>query len=160
GSATSLAGGDFRYSTSELLGKNNLTFSSFFLKAFLPHASKDAAWGSQLNLPNDTWTVFGSYREVQKDFDATLGFVPRRGIRRCAWFLPAAPQPHLCVTRQTFFAFYGNYFAYPDNSLLLTRNLNFPCEWLLDSVDSFSGRSQETFERLTEDFMISPGVTI
>lgn len=160
GPSTSLAGSDFRYSTSELWGKNNLTFSLFFLKAFLPQTHKDAAWGSQLSLPNDTWTVFGSYREVQKDFDATLGFVPRRDIRRFGWFLEAAPRPHRWGTRQISCAFDGNYFADPETNLLLTRNVNFPCEWRMDSGDSFAMRTQETFERLTKDFTISPGVTL
>jgi hypothetical protein len=160
GPATSLAGSDFRYSTSELWDNKNLTFSLFFLKAFLPQAHKDAAWGSQLSLPNDTWTVFGSYREVQKDFDATLGFVPRRGIRRFGWFLEAAPRPHRWGTRQISCALDGNYFADPQTNLLLTRNVNFPCEWRLESGDSFATRTQETFERLTTDFTISPGVTL
>lgn len=160
GAATGLAGSDFRYSTSALWGNKNLAFSGFFLKSFLPKARKDLAWGSQLNLPNDTWTVFGTYREVQKDFDATLGFVPRKGIRRFGWFLEAAPRPHRWGTRQIACAFDGNYFVNPDTSLLLTRNVNFPCEWRLDSGDLLTVRTQETFERLTRDFAVSRGVTI
>jgi len=160
GAATSLAGSDFRYSTSELWGDKNLAFSGFFLKSFIPQARKDMAWGSQLNLPNDIWTVFGSYREVQKDFDATLGFVPRRNIRRFGWFLEAAPRPHRWGTRQVACAFDGNYFADPHTNLLLTRNINFPCEWRLDSGDALAVRTQETFERLSKNFEISSGVTI
>lgn len=160
GDATSLAGSDFRYSTSALWGNKNLALSGFFLKSFIPNAEKDAAWGSQLRMPNDTWTVFGTYREVQRDFDATLGFVPRRGIRRFGWFLQAAPRPRRWGTRQIACAFDGNYFADPNTNLLLTRNINFPCEWRLDSGDVVSVRTQETFERLSKDFKISRGVNI
>ena len=104
--------------------------------------------------------MFGSYREVQKDFDATLGFVPRRNIRRFGWFLEAAPRPHRWGTRQVACAFDGNYFADPHTNLLLTRNINFPCEWRLDSGDALAVRTQETFERLSKNFEISSGVTI
>ncbi|MBI3304650.1 MAG: carbohydrate binding family 9 domain-containing protein [Deltaproteobacteria bacterium] len=160
GAATGLVGSDFLYSTSTLWNDKNLAFSGFFLKSFIPKARKDLAWGNQLNLPNDTWTVFGTYREVQKDFDATLGFVPRKGIRRFGWFLEAAPRPHRWGTRQISCAFDGNYFADPDTNLLLMRNVSFPCEWRLDSGDLLTVRTQETFERLTQDFAISQGVTI
>jgi hypothetical protein len=104
--------------------------------------------------------VFGSYREVQKDFDATLGFVPRKDIRRFGWFLEVAPRPHRWGTRQVACAFDGNYFADPDTNLLLTRNVAFPCEWRFDSDDLVIVRTQETLERLTEDFAIHSGVTI
>ena len=160
GSATGLAGSDFRYSTSELWDNKNLSFSSFLLKSFIPKASKQLAWGSQLSLPNDTWNIFGTYREVQEDFDATMGFVPRKGIRRFGWFLQAAPRPRRWGTRQVSCAFDGNYFTDQDTNRLLTRNVNFPCGWRLDSGDSLSVRTLETFERLSKDFEISPGVKI
>jgi hypothetical protein len=86
--------------------------------------------------------------------------VPRTGFRRFGWFLQAAPRPHRWGVRQMACAFDGNYFADPDTNRLLTRNVNFPCELRLESGDFFVASTQETFERLTEDFPISPGVTI
>ena len=85
GPASGLAGGDFRYSTSELGGNKNLSWSAFFLKSFIPGATRDMAWGTALNMPNDTWELATSYHEVQEDFDATMGFVRRYGIRRFRW---------------------------------------------------------------------------
>lgn len=160
GTATGLVGGDFRYSTSRFLGEKNFTFSGFFLKSYIPGTTKNLAWGNQINLPNDTWTIFGTYREVQKEFDATMGFVPRKGIRRFGWYLEAAPRPGRWGTRQIACAFDGNYFANPDTSQLLTRNVNFPCEWRLDSGDAFNLRTQETFERLLAPFTVSDGIVI
>ncbi len=160
GPATGLAGGDFRYSTSELAGENNLEFSSFFLRSFVPGTTKNLAWGSQISLPNDTWRIFGTYREVQDDFEATMGFVPRNGIRRFGWFLQYAPRPALWQTRQVSCAFDGNYFADTDTRLLLTRNVNVPCEWRFESGDVLRFRTIQTFERLRSAFAISDGVTI
>lgn len=160
GETTGLVGSDFRYSTSDLWGNNNFALSAFFLKSFIPHARKNLAWGSQINLPNDLWRVFGTYREVQKEFDATLGFVPRKGIRRFGWFLEVAPRPGRWHTRQISCAFDGNYIVEPDSNLLLTRNVNFPCEWRFESGDIVAFQTQETLERLTADFAISRGITI
>ena len=160
GPATGLVGSDFRYSTSTLWGDKNLSWSGFFLKSFIPQAHKDLAWGSQIDLPNDTWEIFGTYREVQKEFDATLGFVPRKGIRRFGWFLETAPRPHRWATRQVSCAFDGNYIVDPDSNRLLTRHINFPCEWRFESGDRLSFLSEETFERLTTDFTISDGVVL
>jgi len=160
GPATGLIGNDFRYSTSALWGNKNLSWSGFFLKSFIPKARKDLAWGSQIDLPNDTWEIFGTYREVQKEFDATLGFVPRKGIRRFGWFLEAAPRPHRWATRQVSCAFDGNYIVDPDTHRLLTRHVNFPCEWRFESGDRLSFLTEETFDRLTEDFTISDRVVL
>lgn len=160
GTASGLVGGDFLYSTSRFLREKNLTFSGFFLKSYIPGTTKNLAWGNQINLPNDTWTIFGSYREVQKQFDATMGFVPRKGIRRFGWYLEAAPRPKRWRTRQIACAFDGNYLANPDSGQLLTRNVNFSCDWRFESGDSFNFRTQETFERLVEPFTISDGVVI
>ncbi|MSQ47633.1 MAG: hypothetical protein EXR78_04460 [Deltaproteobacteria bacterium] len=160
GKTTGLVGSDFRYSTSTFLGERNFAISAFFLKSFIPRTRKNLAWGSQINLPNDIWRVFGTYREVQKEFDATLGFVPRKGIRRFGWFLEVAPRPGRWYTRQISCAFDGNYIVEPDSNLLLTRNINFPCVWRFESGDALEFQTQETRERLTEEFVISRGVTI
>ncbi len=160
GAATGLYGNDFLYKTTKLLGDKNLTFSSFFEKSFIPGTNKNWAWGSQISLPNDIWSLFGTYREVQRDFDATMGFVPRKGIRRFGWFLRAAPRPKRWKTRQISCAFDGNYITDQDTNKLLTRNIVFPCDWRFDSGDILSFRTWEQFERLSDDFEISDGVTL
>ncbi len=160
GTATGLYGHDFLYKTTKLLGDKNLTVSSFALKSFIPGSKKKWAWGSQVHLPNDTWRVFGTYREVQKDFDATMGFVPRKGIRRFGWFVQAAPRPKFWKTRQISCAFDGNYITDQETDRLLTRNIVFPCEWRFDSGDVLSLRAWEQSERLTEEFEISKGVIL
>jgi hypothetical protein len=160
GKTTGLVGSDFRYSTSTFLGDRNFAISAVFLKSFIPRTRKNLAWGSQINLPNDLWRIFGTYREVQKEFDATLGFVPRKGIRRFGWFLEVAPRPGRWYTRQISCAFDGNYIVEPDSNLLLTRNINFPCVWRFESGDALEFQTQETLERLTEEFRVSRGVTI
>ncbi len=160
GLATGLAGGDFRYSTSELGGEKNLSWSAFFLKSFIPGATRDMAWGTALNMPNDTWEVSTSYHEVQEDFDATMGFVRRSGIRRFRWFVRAAPRPGRWATRQVSCGSGGSYYADPQTNQLLTRFVGFPCWWRFDSGDEIRAFTFASFQRLVEGFEISDGVTI
>ena len=160
GDATGLYGHDFLYRTTKLFGNQNLNISSFVLKSFIPGSRKNWAWGSQIDLPNDKWQIFGTYREVQRDFDATMGFVPRKGIRRFGWFMQVAPRPKRWKTRQISCAFDGNYITDQETNKLLTRNIVFPCEWRFDSGDIMTFRTWEQFERLTDDFEISNGVTL
>ena len=160
GDASGLYGHDFLYKTTRFLERRNLTLSSFVLKSFRPTARKNWAWGSQINLPNDTWTIFGTYREVQRDFEASMGFVPRTGIRRFGWFLQAAPRPGRWGTRQVACAFDGNYITDQSTNRLLTRNIVFPCEWRFESGDTLMFRAWQQLERLTEDFEISRGVRL
>ena len=160
GPASGMAGGDFRYSTSELGGNKNLSWSAFFLKSFIPGATRDMAWGTTLNMPNDTWEVSTSYQEIQEDFDATMGFVRRYGFRRFRWFVRAAPRPGRWATRQFSCGTAGSYYADPQTNGLLTRFVGFPCWWRFDSGDELRAFTFESFQRLVEDFEISDGVAI
>ena len=160
GPASGLAGSDFRYSTSELGGNKNLSWSAFFLKSFIPGATRDMAWGTALNMPNDTWEVSTSYHEVQEEFDATMGFVRRNGIRRFRWFVRAAPRPGRWATRQVSCGSGGSYYADPQTNQLLSRFVGFPCWWRFDSGDELRAFTFESFQRLVEGFEISDRVTI
>ena len=160
GPATGLAGGDFRYSTSELLGNKNLSWSAFAMKSFIPGATKDMAWGTVFNMPNDTWEIMTSYHELQDDFDATMGFVRRNGIRRFRWALLAAPRPRRWGTRQISCGSRGAYVADPDTNKLLSRFIGFPCSWRFNSGDMINLFTFDAFQRLVEDFEISDGVTL
>ena len=86
--------------------------------------------------------------------------MPRKDIRRFGWYVNAAPRPQRWGVRQVSCAFDGNYFADPETNLLLTCNVNFPCEARMESGNRILFRTQETFERLFTDFTISPGVVI
>ncbi len=160
GQATGLAGGDFRYSTSELWGNKNLSWSAFGMKSFIPGATKDMAWGTVFSMPNDTWEIMTSYHELQEDFDATMGFIRRNGIRRFRWSVLAAPRPQRWGTRQISCGSRGAYVADPDTNTLLSRFIGFPCSWRFNSGDMINLFTFGAFQRLVEDFEISDGVTL
>lgn len=160
GQASGLAGGDFRYSTSELWGNKNLSWSAFAMKSFIPGANKDMGWGTVFSMPNDTWEITTSYHELQDDFDATMGFVRRNGIRRFRWALLAAPRPRRWGMRQISCGSRGAYIADPDTNRLLSRFIGFPCSWRFNSGDMINLFTFDAFQRLVEDFEISDGVTL
>lgn len=79
-----LGGVDFAYRSSHLDGGRVLEATGFLQYADDIVRGGDAAWGFKLGYPNDrvNWQV--GFTDIGEDYDAALGFVPRRGIRE--WF--------------------------------------------------------------------------
>ena len=81
-----VVGPDFNYRTSTLFGNRVLQANAFFLYsnttgAGTPVTGEDMTWGFKLDYPNDrvNWSV--DVTEIGANFNAALGFVPRRAIR-------------------------------------------------------------------------------
>ena len=108
------------------------------------------AWGTVFSMPNDTWEIMTSYHELQEDFDATMGFIRRNGIRRFRWSVLAAPRPQRWGTRQISCGSRGAYVADPDTNTLLSRFIGFPCSWRFNSGDMINLFTFGAFQRLVE----------
>ena len=88
------AGVDVRLATSRFLGSQNLSATGWALHAARPGvASRNNAFGVFIDYPNDLWSGRLGLREVQQDFDPTVGFVTRAGFRRYAPSITFAPRP-------------------------------------------------------------------
>jgi hypothetical protein len=81
-----VVGPDFNFRTSDLFGDRVLQGNAFLLYSDTSgHGSEvtgdDTAWGFKLDYPNDRieWSI--DVTEIGDNFNAALGFVPRRGIR-------------------------------------------------------------------------------
>ena len=79
-----LGGVDFRFRTSDLANGRTLEATGFLQYADDVVRGTDTAYGFKLGYPNDVvnWQV--GHTRIGDEFDAALGFVPRRGIRE--WF--------------------------------------------------------------------------
>jgi len=77
-----LAGADFTYATSRLWGEKNLLVGVWGLVTERPDLGTDAtAHGFKVDYPNDLWDMQVTYKRIGRDFDPSLGFVPRRGVQ-------------------------------------------------------------------------------
>jgi hypothetical protein len=76
-----LGGVDFTYATSRLRGSKNLLVGAWALATDRAQLGNDAtAHGFAIDYPNDLWDINLIYKRIGRDFDPSLGFVPRRSV--------------------------------------------------------------------------------
>jgi len=77
-----LAGLDFNYRTSSFRGDKNVTGHAWVLTGDSTGVDTgQSAWGVKAGYPNDRIDWECGYSQIDENFNAALGFVPRRGIR-------------------------------------------------------------------------------
>ena len=76
-----LTGGDFTYATSRFRGNKNFLVGVWGLAMDRDGAGTDrTAHGLKIDYPNDLWDVFFAYKRIGRDFDPSVGFVPRPAV--------------------------------------------------------------------------------
>jgi hypothetical protein len=155
-------GVDFRLATSRFRGAQNLSAAGWLLRANGPGASgRNNAFGVQVDYPNDRWAAGFSAREVQRNFDPSVGFVTRRDFRRYQPGLTFGPRPrgHRYIRR---FQFGSTLDVLTDlRNDLLERTVNLTLlDVQLHSQDSFGLEASPTHERLDAPFEIRRGVIL
>ncbi|MCA9511489.1 MAG: carbohydrate binding family 9 domain-containing protein [Myxococcota bacterium] len=82
--SNSLAGVDFDFRDSDFLGTGQVVQGNVWAQNSFTEGGHgtEAAYGGELQLPNDHHFVFLNFRDIAKDFYPALGFVSRADIRR------------------------------------------------------------------------------
>jgi hypothetical protein len=156
---------DFALDTSEFRGSDNLNLSGYWAWNNNPDRERGHlgghAFGVRLAYPNDPWNSLFSYREWGEDHNPAIGFVPRVNIRRFSPQLNYAPRPnqHPWIRRFSF-GWDGVWIGNFEGQLLSTAQTFTAFSVDLHSGDSFRINIVPSFERLTEDFRIHPGVVL
>jgi hypothetical protein len=154
------AGLDFTYATSAFRGDKNFVVSLWGLATGRDDLGHDRqAWGTFVDYPNDRWDVNFNYKRIGRDFDPSLGFVPRAAIHRSSFGVNFAPRPNTWV-RQTRYEFRpsvttdlaGRWESYRVNVV--------PINWDLESGDDLEVGLTPTGERLVEPFEVADGIVI
>jgi hypothetical protein len=82
-SGSYLAGADFSYLTSSFLGDKNFSASVWGVVTGREGLGRDrGSWAFKIDYPNDKWDARLWYKRIGRDFDPSLGFVPRRAMQR------------------------------------------------------------------------------
>ncbi len=156
-----LAGADFTYATSGFRGNKNLLIGFWGLATAREDLGSDAtAYGFELDYPNDLWDLALTYKRIGKDFDPSLGFVPRPAVYvynlsvNNRTRLAHGPIQQLFHEFEPFVAtdLSGNWESY--------RVFFAPVNWRFRSGDRFEFNVNPTGERLVAPFEISDGVFI
>ena len=78
-----LSGVDFTYSTSSFRGNKNFSLNAYAVMTGREDLGDDrTAFAGKIDYPNDKWDMRLWYRRIGRDFDPSLGFVPRRAMQR------------------------------------------------------------------------------
>jgi hypothetical protein len=155
-----LGGIDFTYATSRFRGDKNLLVGVWGLATDREGLGRDAtAHGFKVDYPNDLWDMQITYKRIGRDFDPSLGFVPRRAVHLIngqannRTRLARGPLQQLFHQFQPFAAWdlSGRWESY--------RFFIAPINWRFRSGDRVELNTNPTGERLVEPFQIG-GVTI
>jgi hypothetical protein len=156
-----LGGVDFTYATSRFRGNKNFLVGVWGLATGRAELGDDAsAYGFKIDYPNDLWDIALTHKRIGRDFDPSLGFVPRRGVHLINFQINnrtrirGGPFQQLLHEFQPFVAtdLSGNWESY--------RIFTAPVNWRFRSGDRVELNVNPTGERLTAPFEVARGVVI
>jgi hypothetical protein len=148
-------GADIKLATSTLGGSKNLNFYLYGLKSKTEGLSgKDMAIGSELSYPNDFFNFTAGYLQIDENFVAGVGFLPRKNIRNSYGRLGLGPRPNkwgiLQIQIESEFDYITDF-----NNRLLTREIEFePIGFRFLSGEGASYEISHKYEMLDHDFNI------
>ncbi len=157
-----MGGADFTYQTSKFQGDKNLLVGVWGLtmdRAGLRGGGKSAL-GGKIDYPNDLWDVSFDYKRIGKEFDPSLGFVPRKGIQKFHLGCDYMPRPENSWIRQWFFESGLRYYTKLEGKWESYSFFTAPFHFENQDGDEFEFNVMPKGERLDEDFEIADGVVI
>lgn len=159
-----VGGADLGLRTTELFGDQTLEFDAFVVGSHttgMPENDDPVAIGGQVRMPNDEYRLLLEMFQVGEDFDAALGFVPRRGIRSYQLYLGYRPQPESIESIRRFnFDYSTQYVTDLDNRLDTVQHEVRPLTIVFESLDQLTLDIDHQLDAPIEEFEISDGVII
>ena len=134
--------------------------TGFVAKTESPHLSNDDMMGHvQLSWLSPGYRIYTEYTDVQDNFNAEVGFVPRIGIRRSKLHGQWNPRPGKWGIRQMDPMM--NIESWTDqNNRLLSRNVHHMIGFHFEDGSNFTLVANRKFEQLDVPFQIRDDVTI
>ena len=156
-------GGDVRLATSSFLGgSRNLDVNAYAARSVREGITeRDWSYGVSARYPNDRYDAQVAFKEVQSNFDPSLGFVQRPGVRmfRIAASFNPRPADFLDIQQMFHDIFYTRFTNLESGEVESWDVHVTPVDWHFSSGDNLHSLLdfRPTYERLFEPFQISPG---
>jgi hypothetical protein len=156
-----LGGVDFTYATSSFRGDKNLLVGLWGLATGRDGLEGDTtSYGASFSYPNDKWEAGAGYKRIGRNFDPSLGFVPRRSVQLIdlefenSTRLSRTPIQELShdVWSSLALDLSGQWESYEVSIS--------PVNWQFRSGDRIQFNANPQGERLIEPFEVSDGVVI
>lgn len=156
-----LGGADFTYATSRFRGDKNFLAGAWALATGRDGLGSDSsAYGFKIDYPNDKWDIALTHKRIGRDFDPSLGFVPRRGVHLINGQINNRTRIRSGPFQQLFHEFQPSVATDLAGKWESYRVFVAPVNWRFRSGDRFELNANPTGERLVEPFEVARGVTI
>ncbi len=156
-----MSGVDFTYQTTSFGGDKNFLAGVWGLYTDRADIMDDkSAFGFKVDYPNDKWDVALIYSRIGKDFDPSLGFVPRRGVHFSRFGMTYAPRPKWPLVRQMRHQFFATYIKNIDGVWQSYSIFTAPINWRLESGDRIEFNVRPVGENILTPFQIAENVII
>jgi len=156
-----LGGADFTYATSHFRGDKNLLVGVWGLAAGRSDLGSDAtAHGFKIDYPNDLWDIALTYKRIGRDFDPSIGFVPRPAVHLTNFQVDYRKRLSRGPLQQMFYEFQPSIAHDLSGRWESYRVFFAPINWRFRSGDRVEFNANPTGERLREPFEVAPGVVI
>ncbi|HTK29210.1 MAG TPA: DUF5916 domain-containing protein [Vicinamibacterales bacterium] len=156
-----LGGADFTYATSHFRGNRNFLAGAWGLVTRREGLGSDAsAHGFKVDYPNDLVDMAITYKRIGRDFDPSIGFVPRPAVQ--LWNAAADFSPRLShgPVQQMFFEFEPSLATDLAGHWESYRVFWAPINWRFRTGDRAEFNIVPTGERLDAPFDVAGGVVI
>jgi Domain of unknown function (DUF5916) len=156
-----LGGADFTYATSRFRGNKNFLVGVWGLATGRDDLGRDStAHGLKIDYPNDLWDISLTYKRIGRDFDPSVGFVPRRAVHMYNGGIDSSPRFGRGLIQQMFFEFRPSLVTNLGGDWESYRVFWAPVNWRFRSGDRVEFNANPTGERLVEPFEVADGVVI
>ena len=138
----------------------NLTMTAFLAKTDSPGVTTgDVAGHVRAFWLSPSFRIYGEYTDIQDNFNAEVGFVPRVGIRTTKVHGEWDPRPGTWNIRQMDPMMNITYTTDQHNRLL-SRRIHHMISFRFENGSQFTAIYNDHFEQLDEPFQIRPDVSI
>lgn len=156
-----LTGGDFTYATSRFRGDKNFLAGVWGLAMGRDGLGDDSsAYGFKVDYPNDLWDIQLTAKRIGRNFDPSIGFVPRRAVYLYNGQINNRTRLSSGPIQQLFHEFIPSLATDLSGHWESYRVFMAPVNWRFRSGDRFELNANPTGERLVEPFEIADGVVI
>jgi len=159
--SNTLVGADARFATSTFRGDKNLSLALYLLGTDdQASATRASAGGFTIDYPNDRWDVALSWKQIGDNFQPSVGFVPRTGIRKTDLNMAFQPRPERWGIRQFFFEFRPTYITNLQNRVENWRIFIAPFNTRTESGEHLEWNYIPEFEHLDAPFEIATNIIV
>ena len=152
---------DMKLGTSKFMGSKNVSLQLYGMRSITRTEdfqqggfNKDLAYGMEFVYPNDLIHLRIGHMQIQENFRAGLGFVPRAGIRQTYGEFMVGPRPERWGILQILSGTGADFISDFQNDLLTRELYIIPLNVRFTSGDEIKYKLNSTFEKLEEDFNI------